>query len=108
IAVIGVLFLARPRTIAMTFGLPALPPEEATPWLRLKGIRDLTTGIVAVTLLLLAPPTVVGWILLAYAIIPVGDAAIVLAARRDSKDAYGIDAAKVMIIIFGAIFLLRT
>src|SRR5699024_8770989 len=90
------------------FGLPALPPEEATPWLRLKGIRDLTTGIVAVTLLLLAPPTVVGWILLAYAIIPVGDAAIVLAARGDAKAAWDIHVATAVIMIIGAIFLLST
>lgn len=55
IAVIGVLFLARPRAIATTFGLPTLPLENATPWLRLKGIRDLTTGVAAVALLLLAP-----------------------------------------------------
>src|SRR5699024_607870 len=92
IAVIGVLFLARPRTIAMTFGLPALPPEEATPWLRLKGIRDLTTGIVAGTLLLLAPPTVVGWILLAYAI----SIGLVIAAL-----------AGVMIAVIGVLFLAR-
>lgn len=56
IAIIGVLFLIRPRAIATTFGLPALPLADATPWLRLKGVRDLTTGIVAITLLLLVSP----------------------------------------------------
>jgi len=33
--------------IAATFGLPSLPTVDATPWLRLKGVRDLTTGAVA-------------------------------------------------------------
>src|SRR5699024_1778690 len=70
--------------------------------------RDPTTGIVAVALLLLAPPTVVGWILLAYAIIPVGDAAIVLAARGDAKAAWGIHGATAVIMVIGAIFLLST
>src|SRR5699024_3264219 len=108
IAVIGVLFLARPRTIAMTIALPALPPEEATPGLRLKGVRARTTGIVAGTVLRLAPPTVVGCILLAYAIIPVGDAAIGLAARCDSKAAWGIHGATAVIMNIGAIFRLST
>src|SRR5699024_11509618 len=73
-----------------------------------KGIRDLTTGIVAVTLLLLAPPTVVGWILLAYAIIPVGDEAIVLSVSGDAKAEWGIHGATAVIMIIGAIFLLST
>src|SRR5699024_9615604 len=106
LAVIGILFLARPRAIATTFGLPILPLEEATPWLRLKGIRDLAAGVVAVGLLLLTLPPVIGWILLAYAIIPVGDAAIVLAARGDAKAAWGIHGATAAIMFVGAILLL--
>lgn len=108
IAVIGVLYLVRPRTMATAFGLPTLPHEDATPWLRLKGIRDLTTGVVAGVLLLLAPPTVIGWILLAFAIIPVGDAATVLAARGDATAAWGIHGTTAAVMIIGAIFLLST
>lgn len=107
IAAIGVLYLVRPRMMATVFGLPALPHEDATPWLRLKGIRDLTTGVVAGVLLLLAPPTVIGWILLAFAIIPVGDAAIVLAARGDTKAAWGIHGTTAAIMTVGAILLIN-
>jgi hypothetical protein len=32
--VVGVLYLVVPRTIAVSFGLPAIPREDATPWLR--------------------------------------------------------------------------
>lgn len=106
IATIGVLYLVRPRAVATAFGLPALPEEDATPWLRLKGIRDLTTGIVAAILLLLAPPPVIGWILLAFAIIPIGDAATVLAARGDAKAAWGIHGSTAAIMIVGSILLL--
>ena len=108
IAAIGILYLVRPRTMAAAFGLRVLPHEDATPWLRLKGIRDLTTGVVAGVLLLLAPPTVIGWILLAFAIIPVGDAATVLAARGDAKAAWGIHGTTAAIMIVGAIFLLNS
>lgn len=54
IAVIGILYIARPRATAEAFGLPVLPQEAATPWLRLKGVRDLATGLVAGTPLLKA------------------------------------------------------
>jgi len=106
IAVIGAVFLIRPRAIATSFGLPALPRADATPWLRLKGVRDLATGVVAMTLLFLVPPTVIGWVLLAYALIPIGDAAIVLSARGDAKAAWGIHGATAAVMIVGALILL--
>lgn len=107
IAVIGVLYLVRPRAMATVFGLPVLPHEDATPWLRVKGVRDLTTGVVAGVLLLLAPPTVIGWVLLAFAIIPAGDAATVLVARGDAKAAWGIHGTTAAIMIIGATLLLN-
>ncbi len=106
IAAIGVLYLVRPRSIAAAFGLPALPHEEATPWLRLKGIRDLTSGVVAGILLLTAPPSVVGWVLLAFALIPIGDAWTVLAARGNAKAAWGIHGATAAVMIVGAALLI--
>ncbi|MGL3150604.1 DUF4267 domain-containing protein [Microbacterium sp. A82] len=106
IAAIGVLYLMRPRMMATVFGLPALPHEGATPWLRIKGIRDLTTGVVVGVLILLAPSTVIGWTLLAFAIIPVGDAVTILAARGDVKAAWRIHGTTAAVMIVGAILLL--
>jgi hypothetical protein len=106
ITVVGILYLARPRAMAATFGLSVLPQAEATPWLRLKGIRDLTTGIVAGTLLLTAPPSVVGWVLLAFTVIPVGDAATVLAARGNAGAAWGIHGTTAAVMLVGVVLLL--
>lgn len=108
IAAVGILYLVRPRMMAATFGLPVLPQPEATPWLRLKGLRDLTAGVVAATLLLTAPPTVVGWALLAYTLIPVGDAVTVLAARGDAKAAWGIHGTTAVVMLLGVFLLLAS
>ena len=106
ITTVGILYLVKPRMMAATFGLPVVPHEEATPWLRLKGIRDLVTGVVAGTLLLAAPPTVVGWVLLAFTLVPVGDAATVLASRGSAGTAWGIHGTTALVMLIGVALLL--
>lgn len=106
IAAIGMLYLVRPRLVATAFGLPALPHEDATAWLRLKGVRDLTTGVAAGTLLLTAPPDVIGWILLAFTLIPLGDAATILASRGRASAAWGVHGSTALIMLVGALLLL--
>lgn len=106
IAVIGVLYLVRPHEMATSFGLAVPTQVTVAPWLRVKGIRDLTSGIVAGVLLLVAPPAVIGWVLLAFALIPVGDAATVLTARGDARAAWGIHGATAAVMVVGAVLLL--
>lgn len=108
IAMVGILYLLNPRMMAATFGLPTLPQEGATAWLRLKGVRDLATGLVAGTLLLTAPPTVTGWVLLAFTLIPLGDAAIILSARGDARAAWGIHGTTAAVMLVGVALLLST
>lgn len=83
--IVGLCYLIIPSAAAKSFGLAALPGELATPWLRVKGVRDAVTGIVAVVLLVAASPVVISWCVLAFTLIPIGDAAIVL-ARRIAED----------------------
>ena len=106
IAVIGVLYLARPHMIAAAFGLPSVPSERNTPWLRLKGIRDLAAGVVAAVLLIAATPEVVGWVLIAFALIPSGDMATVLAAKGRASAAWGIHGATALVLLVGATLIL--
>lgn len=106
ILVIGLGYLARPRAMAGTFGLPTLPQTEATAWLRLKGIRDATCGVVAAVLLLTAPAGVIGWAVLAFAIIPVGDAVTILRARGAAGAAWGIHVPTAALMLVGAALLL--
>lgn len=106
ITVIGLLYLIRPRMIAATFGLTSLPATDATPWLRLKGVRDLATGMVAGVLLLTAPAHVIGWALLAFVVIPIGDATTVIASQGKVSAAWGIHGSTALVMIVGSFLLL--
>ena len=80
--------------------------DDVVPWLRLKGVRDLTAGIVAGVLLLVAPPTVIGWVLLVYTLIPLADAAVVLASRGRLAAALGVHGGTAVVMLAGALMLL--
>lgn len=105
IAVIGVLYLIRPRAAATGFGLPVVPEGPALAWLRLKGVRDLASGVATGVLLLVAPPPVIGWMLLAFSLIPIGDAATVLTARGSAARALGIHGATAALMVAGGALL---
>ncbi|TCP49250.1 uncharacterized protein DUF4267 [Tamaricihabitans halophyticus] len=103
---IGLGYLIAPRSFAASFGLPVLPAREATPWLRLKGVRDLASGVVAGVLLGIAPVEVIGAVVLAFAIIPGGDALMILRAGGPRWAALGIHGATAVVMTFGAALLL--
>lgn len=106
IAIIGLLYLCAPRTAAPTFGLPSVPGVQHTAWLRIKGVRDAACGVAAAALLATAPPAAIGWCLLAFALIPAGDAATILASRGRPAAAWGIHVPTALVMIAGAILLL--
>lgn len=106
ILTIGMLYLVAPRTVANNFGLPSVPPEHDTSWLRLKGVRDVTTGLIAGVLLLVATPDVVGWVLLTATLIPLGDAATVLASRGNKMIAWSVHGTTAAVMLIGAGLLL--
>lgn len=105
ITVIGVLYLVRPRMAAAGFGLPVVPTGGALAWLRLKGVRDLASGAATAVLLVTAPPHVIGWMLLAFTLIPLGDAVIVLSAKGSAARAWGIHATTAALMVAGGTLL---
>ena len=62
---IGTMYLLRPRVMTHNFGLP-LPEEgrNTTWWLRLKGSRDIVSGLVVLALMGWGPPYLLGIVLL--------------------------------------------
>ena len=76
------------RTATRSFGLP-LPEEGANVawWLRLKGVRDIASGLAVVAFMAWGGPRGVGIVLLARSIIPVGDMLLILAAKGSAKGA---------------------
>ena len=104
---IGVMYLFAPMTIMKSFGLP-LPGEGANVawWLRLKGSRDVVSGLVVFATVAWGKPRLLGIVLLILALIPVGDMSLVLAAKGSTKTAFGVHGLTAVIMILGAVPLL--
>jgi hypothetical protein len=91
IIVIGCFYLASPERILGSFGLkPPASDADTRAWLRLKGIRDVASGLVVLTMMLTADRRLVGIALLVCAIIPLGDMSIVLGAGGSKSRAFSI------------------
>ena len=107
IIAIGTLYLASPRTATRSFGLP-LPEEGANVawWLRLKGVRDIASGLAVLAFMAWGVPLGVGIILLVEAVIPVGDMMLILAAKGSTRSAFGMHGLTAMVMVLAAIPLM--
>ncbi len=104
---IGVMYLLQPRVMTHNFGLPL--PEEGRNivwWLRLKGSRDIVSGLVVLVLMVWGSSYLLGIILLIEAIIPAGDMSLILAAKGSTKTALGVHGLTAALMILAAIPLL--
>ena len=104
---IGIMYLLQPRVMAHNFGLPL--PEEGRNivwWLRLKGSRDIVSGLVVLALMVWGSSYLLGIILLTVAIIPTGDMSLILAAKGSTKTAFGVHGLTAALMILAAIPLL--
>lgn len=91
IIVIGCFYLVSPERVLGSFGLkPPASDADTLAWLRLKGIRDIASGSVVLTMMLTADRRLVGIALLVYAIIPFGDMSIVLGSGGSKSRALSI------------------
>ncbi|HEY4338788.1 MAG TPA: DUF4267 domain-containing protein [Steroidobacteraceae bacterium] len=90
IIAIGLLYIWVPLVATRSFGLP-LPESGANVpwWLRLKGVRDIASGLTVLTMMACGTPRMVGIILLAETVIPVGDMTLVLASKGSRGKAFG-------------------
>jgi hypothetical protein len=103
IILIGARFLLDPAAGAAGFGVPAPPADD--PFLAVKGVRDIGSGLMLLTLLALRRPQAVGWVTLAASFMPIGDALIVLAYDGPAYVAYGVHGATAIVMIAAAIVL---
>ena len=91
VIVIGSFYLVSPERVTGSFGLkPPASDADTRAWLRLKGIRDVASGLVVLTMMLIAERRSVGIVLLVYAIIPLGDMSIVLGSGGSKPKAFWI------------------
>ena len=108
IITIGSFYLASPQRISPGFGLnpPASDPNTRA-WLRLKGIRDLASGLVVLTLMFTAGPRATGLALLAFAVVPFGDMSIILASGGSKSKAFSVHGATCAVMLVIGLFLTR-
>jgi hypothetical protein len=78
---------------------------KAEPYLSVKGVRDIASGLIAVILLAARMPHVLGWFELAASTIPIGDAIIVLRSNDPEATAYGVHGAGAVVLLATAALL---
>jgi hypothetical protein len=107
IIAVGAQYIAAPRTATLSFGLP-LPEngQNIISWLRLKGVRDIASGLTVLACLTWAGPWAVGIVLLALATIPVGDMLVVLSGQGSTKRALGMHGVTALVMALTGIPLL--
>jgi hypothetical protein len=105
---IGVRFLLVPRPSAVGFGVAVGPQAgDANAYLAVKGVRDIGSGLIAIAVILAATPQVLGWFMLSAAVMPIGDALIVLRYQGPKLTAYAIHGATAAVMLVAAALLLR-
>jgi hypothetical protein len=107
IIVIGARFLVAPRVAAAGYGvLPDLDQPGARAYLSVKGVRDIATGLFVVILMIAGATHLVGWVILAATIIPLGDAAIVLRNGGSKSIAWGVHGGTAVLMLITTALLL--
>jgi Domain of unknown function (DUF4267) len=94
IIVVGARFLAVPQAAAAQYGITAERGDgPSDPYLAVKGVRDIASGIAAFALLAARRPRILGGYLVAASIIPIGDGIIVLRHNGPKATVYGVHGA---------------
>jgi hypothetical protein len=93
--------------LAATFGLPRLPEKDARGWWQVKGVRDIVSGLLLIVAIFTAS-TELWWLILVLSLIPLGDAAVILANRGRKSAAFGIHGATAAGMIIAALLLVRS
>ena len=91
IIVIGCFYLLSPQRVSGTFGLkPPASDADTRAWLRLKGVRDVASGLTVLTMMLTTDARTVGIVLLVFAIIPFGDMSNILVSGGRKATAFSV------------------
>ena len=108
IIVIGCFYLVSPERMTGSFGLkPPASDADTLAWLGPKGIRDIASGLVVLTLMLTADRRLVGIAVLVYAIIPFGDMSIVLGTDGSKSRAFFMHGVTCAVMLVVGLLLIR-
>jgi hypothetical protein len=108
IIVIGCFYLASPQRVVGSFGLkPPASDADTRAWLRLKGIRDVASGLAVLTLMLTTDNRTVGIVLLVFAIIPFGDMFNILVSGGRKATAFSVHGVTCAVMLLAGISLIH-
>lgn len=108
IIVVGAFYIAAPQRVTGSFGLkPPAPDADTRAWLRLKGIRDIASGLAVLTLMLAAGSRTVGTVLLVFAIIPFGDMSNILASGGRKATAFSVHGVTCVVMLVVGLLLIH-
>jgi hypothetical protein len=103
IAGIGVRFLVRPTVATRDFGVR---PDDVRALAAIKGVRDITSGVVPMVVWAVAGVPALGWALIAASITPWADMGIVLARHGRRTAAFGIHGlTATLLVVAGAVLV---
>ena len=108
IIVIGCFYLVSPERMTGSFGLkPPASDADTRAWLRLKGIRDVVSGLVVLTMMLTTDTRSVGIALLVEALVPLGDMSIVLGSGGSKSKAFSIHGVTCAVMLVVGLLLIH-
>ena len=108
IIAIGCFYLVSPERVTGSFGLkPPAPDVDTRAWLRLKGIRDIASGLVLLTMMLTADRRSVGFALIVFAVIPLGDMSIILGSGGSKSTAFSVHSVTCVVMLVVGLLLIH-
>ncbi len=109
IIVIGCFYLASPQRISASFGLkPPASDADTRAWLRLKGVRDVASGLAVLTMMLTTDARTVGIVLLVFAIIPFGDMSNILVSGGRKATAFSVHGVTCAVMLVAGLLLIHS
>src|ERR1700733_1932285 len=107
IIVIGSFYILSPERVMGGFGLKLPSPDPDTrAWLRLKGIRDIVSGLIVLTLMVTTNPRTVGIAFLVQSLTAFGDMSNVLGSGGSKQAAFSIHGVTFAVMVVTGLFLI--
>lgn len=108
IIAIGCFYLASPERVSGSFGLkPPASDTDTRAWLRLKGIRDVASGVVMLAMMLTMDWRLVGIVVLVEAVIPFGDMSIILGSGGSKSRAFSVHGVTCAVMLVVGLLLIH-
>ena len=99
---IGGRFLVAPAIATAGFGVPE---DRRRAFTSIKGVRDITSGLVPLVVLAAGGTHVFGWALLAAAVTPIGDAIIVVTNGGTRRHALSVHGGTAVVLVIAGLVL---